>query len=67
MTILIAALVFGGICLLLLSWNLGLTFGPGVRGPVSEKVRSVVKLILLLEVMGFIALFVAVLVKTMML
>lgn len=67
MMILIAALVFGVVVLLILAWNMGMTFTDGFRGGVSDKIRTIFKLILLLEVIGFIVLFVMVLVKTMML
>lgn len=67
MMILIAALAFGVIVLLILAWNMGMTLGNGMRGPTVEKVRAVAKIVLLLEVVGFIILFVMVLVKTMML
>ena len=67
MMILIAALAFGVIVLLILAWNMGMTFTNGLRGVASEKVRAIMKLLLLLEVIGFIVLFVMVLVKTMML
>ena len=67
MMILIAALVFGVVVLLILAWNMGMTFTNGLRGVASEKVRAIMKLILLVEVIGFIVLFVMVLVKTMML
>lgn len=67
MMILIAALAFGAIVLLILAWNMGMTFTNGMRGNASEKVRAIMKLLLLLEVIGFIVLFVMVLVKTMML
>ena len=67
MMILIASLAFGAIVLLILAWNMGMTFTNGLRGGASEKVRAIMKLILLLEVIGFIVLFVMVLVKTMML
>ncbi len=66
MMILIAALVFGAIVLIILAWNMGLTFSSGMRGPVTERVRSIVKLVLLLEVIGFITLFVIILAKTSM-
>ena len=67
MTILIAALAFGAIVLLLLAWNMGMTFTPGMRGGIPEKIRGIIKVLLLLEVLGFIVLFVMVLLKTMML
>ncbi|MDO5491581.1 MAG: hypothetical protein Q4F96_04185 [Bacillota bacterium] len=67
MIILIAALVFGVVILLILAWNMGMTFSNGMRGAATEKIRAIVKLLLLLEVIGFIVLFVMVIVKTMML
>lgn len=67
MMILIAALAFGLVILLILAWNMGMTFSGGLRGRASDKVRAIFKLALLVEVVGFIVLFVMVLVKTMML
>lgn len=67
MMILIAALAFGAVVLLILAWNMGMTFTNGLRGGIPEKVRAILKLLLLLEVIGFIVLFVMVLLKTMML
>ncbi len=67
MMILIAALAFGVVVLLILAWNMGMTLTTGFRGNVPEKIRGIIKIILLLEVLGFIVLFVMVLVKTMML
>ena len=67
MMILIAALAFGAVVLLILAWNMGMTLTNGLRGVASEKVRAIMKLILLVEVIGFVVLFVMVLVKTMML
>ena len=67
MIILISALVFGAVVLLLLAWNMGMTTATGFRGNVIEKIRVIFKILLLLEVIGFIVLFVMVLVKTMML
>ena len=67
MMILIAALVFGAIVLIILAWNMGLTLSSGFRGNVPEKVRGVLKILLMLETIGFIVLFVMVIVKTMML
>lgn len=67
MMILIATLAFGLVVLLILAWNMGMTFTSGMRGNAPEKIRAVVKILLLVEVVGFIVLFVMVLVKTMML
>ena len=67
MMILIAALIFGVVVLLILAWNMGMTFSNGMRGSAPEKIRAIVKLLLLLEVIGFIVLFVMVILKTMML
>lgn len=67
MFILFTALGFGLVVLIVLAWNMGLTLSSGFRGNVPEKVRGVLKILLLLETIGFIVLFVMVIVKTMML
>ena len=67
MIILGCALGFGIVVLIILAWNMGLTLSSGFRGGASEKIRRVLKILLLLEVIGFIVLFVMVIVKTMML
>ncbi len=67
MMILIGALVFGAVVLGIVAWNMGLTFTDGLRSVPSEKVRAILKLLLLLETVGFIVLFVIILAKTMML
>lgn len=67
MFILFAALAFGLAVLIILVWNMGLTFSSGVRGKLPEKIRVVLKVLLLLETIGFIVLFVMVIAKTMML
>lgn len=67
MYILFAALGFGLVVLIILVWNMGLTLSSGFRGRAPEKVRGVMKILLLVETLGFIALFVMVIMKTMML
>ncbi len=67
MFILFAALAFGLAVLIVVTWNMGLTFSSGMRGGAPEKIRVVLKILLLLETIGFIVLFVMVIVKTMML
>lgn len=67
MIILSVALAFGLAVLIIVVWNMGLTFSGGVRGNVAEKIRVVLKVLLLLETIGFIVLFVMVIAKTMML
>jgi len=67
MFILFTALGFGLVVLIVLAWNMGLTLSSGFRGNVPEKVRGVLKILLMLETIGFIVLFVMVIVKTMML
>lgn len=67
MFILFSALGFGLVVLIVLAWNMGLTLSSGFRGKAPEKVRGILKILLLLETIGFIVLFVMVLVKTMML
>ena len=67
MYILFAALGFGLLVLIILVWNMGLTISSGFRGRAPEKVRGVMKILLLVETIGFIILFVMVIMKTMML
>ena len=67
MIILFTALGFGLAVLIVLAWNMGLTLSSGFSGNVPEKFRSILKIVLLLETIGFIVLFVMVIVKTMML
>ncbi len=67
MIILSVALAFGLAVLIIVLWNMGLTLGGGFRGNAAEKVRGVLKILLLLETIGFIVLFVMVIAKTMML
>lgn len=65
MIILFSALAFGLVVLIVLAWNMGLTLSSGFRGAAPEKIRGVLKILLLLETIGFIVLFVMVIVKTM--
>ena len=67
MIILFSALAFGLVVLIIVAWNMGLTLSSGFRGNVPEKFRSILKIVLLLETIGFIVLFVMVIMKTMML
>ena len=67
MYILFATLGFGLLVLIILTWNMGLTLSRGFRGNAAEKVRGVMKILLLLETIGFIVLFVMVIMKTLML
>lgn len=67
MYILFAALAFGAVVLIILALNMGFTLSSGFRGGVVEKFRGVLKILLLLETIGFIILFVMVIMKTMML
>ena len=67
MIILFSALGFGFLVLIILAWNMGLTLSSGYRGGPVEKIRGVFKILLLLEVIGFIILFIMVIMKTMML
>lgn len=67
MYILFAALAFGLVVLIILAINMGLTLSSGFRGNASEKVRGVLKILLLIETIGFVVLFGMVIAKTMML
>ena len=67
MIILACALAFGLAVLVILVANMGLTLSSGFRGNILEKFRGVLKILLLIEVLGFIVLFVMVIMKTMML
>jgi len=67
MYILFAALAFGLVVLIILAINMGLTLSSGFRGNASEKVRGVLKILLLIETIGFVVLFGIVIAKTLML
>ena len=65
MYILFTALGFGLVVLIVLAWNMGLTLSSGSRGNVPEKIRGVLKILLLVETIGFIVLFVMIIVRVM--
>ncbi len=65
MYILFTALGFGLVVLIVLAWNMGLTLSSGFRGNVPEKIRGVLKILLLVETIGFIVLFVMIIVRVM--
>jgi len=67
MYILFAALAFGLVVLIILAINMGLTLSSGFRGNASEKVRGVLKILLLIETIGFVVLFGMVIATTLLL
>ena len=67
MTILIITLIFGIVVMGITAWNMGLTFSGGMRSTVPEKIRAIMKFLLLLESIAFTVLFIVVLSKTAML
>lgn len=64
MLILFIALIFGIVVLLLLMKNMKGDFRAQLRGKGSEKIRAIIKLILLIEVVIYILVFLVVIVKT---
>lgn len=67
MLILFLALIFGVVVLLVLLRNMKGDFRDQLRGQGSQKVRAVIKLILLIEVVIYILIFLIVIVKTLLL
>lgn len=67
MLILFLALIFGVVVLLILLRNMKGDFRDQLRGQGSQKVRAVIKLILLIEVVIYILIFLIVIVKTLLL
>lgn len=67
MLILFAALIFGIVVLLILLKNIKGDFRDQLHGKGSEKVRAVIKLILLIEVVIYILIFLVVILKTIFL
>ena len=65
MLILFVALIFGVVVLLILLKNMKGDFRDHLRGQGSQKVRAVIKLILLIEVIIYILIFLVVIIKTM--
>ena len=66
MFILFGALVFGLIVLFFLLRYMG-NVGAQIKGTASEKIRAVLKIVLLIEDVIFILVFIAVIVKTLIL
>ena len=66
MFILFGALVFGLIVLFFLLRYMG-NVGSQIKGTASEKIRAVLKIVLLIEDVIFILVFIAVIVKTLIL
>lgn len=66
MLILFGALVFGLIVLFFLLRFMG-NLGSQLKGTASEKVRAVLKIVLLIEDVIFILVFIAVIIKTLIL
>lgn len=64
MLILFLALIFGIVVLLILLKNMKGDFREHLHGQGSQKVRAVIKLILLIEVVVYILIFLVVIVKT---
>lgn len=65
MLILFLALIFGVVVLLILLRNMKGDFRDQLHGQGSQKIRAVIKLILLIEVVAYILIFLVVIVKTM--
>lgn len=66
MGILFGALIFGLLVLFVLLRYMG-NVGAQIRGTASEKIRAILKIVLLIEDVIFILIFIAVIVKTMIL
>ncbi|MCQ2546769.1 MAG: hypothetical protein MJ161_04385 [Clostridia bacterium] len=67
MLILFLALIFGVVVLLLLLKSMKGNFNAQLQGKGGQKVRAVIKLILLIETVIYILIFLVVLVKTLFL
>lgn len=67
MLILFVALIFGVVVLLLLLKSMKGNFNAQLHGKGGQKVRAVIKLVLLVEVLLYILIFLVVLVKTLFL
>ncbi|MDO4869422.1 MAG: hypothetical protein Q4A65_03940 [Bacillota bacterium] len=66
MTILFTALVFGLVVLFVLL-RFMTNVGSQLRGSLSEKIRAILKIVLLIEDVLFILVFIAIIVKTLIL
>ena len=64
MLILFLALIFGVVVLLLLLKNMKGDFSAQLQGQGTQKVRALIKLILLIEIVIYILIFLVVIVKT---
>ena len=67
MLILFTALLFGIVVLLILLKNMTGDFGAQLHGRGSEKVRAIIKLILLIEIVLYILIFLVIIGKTIFL
>ena len=65
MLILFIALIFGVVVLLILLKNMKGDFREQLKGQGSQKVRAVIKLVLLIEVVIYILIFLVVIIKTL--
>ncbi|MBE6029345.1 MAG: hypothetical protein E7226_04245 [Clostridiales bacterium] len=64
MLILFLALIFGVVVLLLLLKNMKGDFSAQLQGQGTQKVRALIKLILLIEIVIYILIFLVVIIKT---
>ncbi|MBR0455911.1 MAG: hypothetical protein IJJ01_04520 [Firmicutes bacterium] len=64
MLILFIALIFGVVVLLILLKNMKGDFRAQLQGQGSQKIRAIIKLILLVEVVIYILIFLVVIIKT---
>ena len=64
MLILFTALIFGVVVLLILLKNMKGDFRSQLHGQGSQKIRAVIKLILLIEIIIYILIFLVVIIKT---
>ena len=64
MLILFIALIFGVVVLLILLKNMKGDFRAQLQGQSSQKIRAIIKLILLVEVVIYILIFLVIIIKT---
>ncbi len=64
MLILFIALIFGVVVLLILLKNMKGDFRAQLQGQGSQKIRAIIKLILLVEVVIYILIFLVIIIKT---
>lgn len=67
MLILFAALIFGIVVLLILLKNMKGDFTSQLHGQGSQKIRAIIKLVLLIEIVIYILIFLVVIIKTIFL